>query len=261
MAKASSPMTMRIRMMCSDKPAPLAGHQQEAQAVARVDQLGQHDVPERHAEQVTQAVVDVRQRERDEHLHHDLPPRRAERLRRLDVAIRHAGNRADGIRVHEGNAGDEDEHHLLRLVDPEPQNGQRNQRRHRQVASEQRQRRARRLEHAPRAGGDPQRNADQDRETEAEEDALQRGGDALHQRALVEQAGETREHFERTRQHDRRDQPRLHGAERDEPPHQDEERHPTRTEQIAHGAGRGDAKREQPGTITSPLSELLPDRP
>ena len=260
--------------MCSDRPRRWLVISRIAQAVARVDQLGQHDVSERHAEEVTQAVVDVRQRERDEHLRHDLPPRRAERLRRLDVAIRHAGNRADGIRVHEGHAGDEDEHHLLRLVDPEPQNRQRNQRRHRQVSSEERQRRTRRFEHAPRAGGDPQRNADQDRETEAEEHALQRGGDALHQRALVQQAGEAGEHFERTRQHDGRHQPRLHGAQRDEPPHQDEQRHPARTEQITHGAGRGDAKREQPAhvgaalggpgvaeTITSPLSGLLPGRP
>ena len=45
---------------------------------------------------------------------------------------------AHGIRVHERDAGDEDEHHLLRLVDSEPQDGQRNQRGDRQVASEQR---------------------------------------------------------------------------------------------------------------------------
>ena len=77
-----------------------------------------------------------------EHLRHDLQLRRAERLRRLDVAIRHAGNRRDRVRVDERHAGDEDEHHLLRLVDPEPQDRQRNQRRDRQVAAEQRERRA-----------------------------------------------------------------------------------------------------------------------
>ena len=50
------------------QPAPLAGHQQVAEAVLRVDQLGEHDVAERQAEQVPQAVVDVGQRQRDEHL-------------------------------------------------------------------------------------------------------------------------------------------------------------------------------------------------
>src|SRR5438034_3072570 len=54
------------------EPAPLARHQQVAEAVLRVDQLGEHDVAERQAEQVPQAVVDVRQGERHEHLPHDL---------------------------------------------------------------------------------------------------------------------------------------------------------------------------------------------
>ena len=48
--------------------APLAGHQQIAEAVLRVDQLGEHDVAEGEAEQVPQAVVDVRQRQRHQHL-------------------------------------------------------------------------------------------------------------------------------------------------------------------------------------------------
>ena len=76
------------------QPAPLARHQQVAEPVLRVDQLGQHDVAERQAEQVAQAVVDVGQRQRHQHLRHDLQRRRAERLRGLDVAIRHAGDRA-----------------------------------------------------------------------------------------------------------------------------------------------------------------------
>src|SRR5438874_2645743 len=50
------------------QPAPLARHQQIAQPVLRVDQFRQHDVAEGEAEEMPQAVVDVRQGERDEHL-------------------------------------------------------------------------------------------------------------------------------------------------------------------------------------------------
>ena len=102
------------------------------------------------------------------------------------------------------------------------------------------------------------------RETEAQQHPLQRCGDALHQRALVQQAGEAGEHFARAGQHDRRHQPRLNGAERDEPPRQEQERQPARTEQISHGPG-GETRSENscgpsPTDITSP-SGLLPDRP
>src|SRR2546428_3779135 len=41
------------------EPAPLARHQQVTEAVLCVDQLGEHDVAEREAEQMPQAVVDV----------------------------------------------------------------------------------------------------------------------------------------------------------------------------------------------------------
>src|SRR5437899_1365644 len=47
--------------------APLAGHQQVAEAVLRVDEFGEHDVPERETKEMPQAVEDVRQREADEH--------------------------------------------------------------------------------------------------------------------------------------------------------------------------------------------------
>ena len=50
------------------QPASLARHQQVAQAVLRVDQLGEHDVAEGEAEEMPEAVVNVRNRERDEHL-------------------------------------------------------------------------------------------------------------------------------------------------------------------------------------------------
>src|SRR5882672_3116792 len=51
---------------------PLARHQEISKPVLRVDQLGEHDIAERETEQVAQAVVDVRQRQGDEHLQHDL---------------------------------------------------------------------------------------------------------------------------------------------------------------------------------------------
>ena len=54
------------------------------------------------------------------------------------------------------------------------------------------------------------------------------------------------EHFDGTGQHDGRHDPRFRGADGDDPPYQGEQRHSARTEQIAHGAGGGDAKREQP---------------
>src|SRR3954471_13139787 len=52
--------------------APLAGHQQVAQPMLRVDQFGQHDVAEREAKQMTQSAVDLGQRERHQHLVDDL---------------------------------------------------------------------------------------------------------------------------------------------------------------------------------------------
>ena len=52
--------------------AALAGHQQVAEPVLRVDQLGEHDVAKGQAEEMPQAVVDVGHRQRDEHLADDL---------------------------------------------------------------------------------------------------------------------------------------------------------------------------------------------
>ena len=59
----------------------------------------------------------------------------------------------------------------------------------------QRERRARRFDDAPRSGDDAERHADEDRETEADQHALQRRGDALQQRTLVQQAGKAGEHL------------------------------------------------------------------
>ena len=135
---------------------------------------------------------------------------RAQRLRRLDVAIGHAGDRRDRVRVDERHAGDEDEHHLLRLVDAEPQDGQRNQRGHRQVASEERERRAGGLDHAPRPG--ERCRAARRRATARPNPISTRFSVAAmlcEQRALVQQAGKAADHFRRARQDDRRDQPVL----------------------------------------------------
>src|SRR5262245_44906878 len=99
------------------KRSALACHQQVAEPVLGVDEFGQHDVAERHAEQVAEAVVDVGKRQCHKYLRHDLVWRGAKRLRRLHVAVGYARNRPDRVRVHERYAGDEDEHHLLRFVD------------------------------------------------------------------------------------------------------------------------------------------------
>src|SRR4051794_5613229 len=69
--------------------ATLTRHQQVAEAVLRVDQLGEHDVAKRQAEEMAQAAVDLRQRQRDEHLVDDLERGRAERLRGFHVALGH----------------------------------------------------------------------------------------------------------------------------------------------------------------------------
>src|SRR5437016_6778926 len=45
------------------EPTPLAGAEQIAEPVLRIDQLGQHDVAEREAEQTAEIVVDTRQRQ------------------------------------------------------------------------------------------------------------------------------------------------------------------------------------------------------
>src|SRR5215831_2008754 len=55
----------------------LARHEQIAQPMLRIHELGEHDIAEREAEQATQAVIDVRHRQRNEHLHDDLRRRRA----------------------------------------------------------------------------------------------------------------------------------------------------------------------------------------
>ena len=171
--------------------APLAGHQQVAEAVLRVDQLGQHDVAERQAEQVPQAVVDVGQRERDEHLAHDLQ----RRWRRASARSRRSGRARsttarDRVREDERHAGDEDEHHLLRLVDAEPEDRQRDQRGDRQVAAEERERRAGRLEHAPGPGDDPERHADErPRARSRSARASSVAAMLCEQRAVVQQAG------------------------------------------------------------------------
>jgi hypothetical protein len=64
-----------------------------------------------------------------------------------------------------------------------------------QVAAEQaRAARLAAFEDTPRTGGDPRSGRRQNRQPEAKQHALQGRRDALHQRALVEQAREAGEH-------------------------------------------------------------------
>ena len=192
-----------------------------------------------------QAVVDVRQGERDEHLADDLRGPGAERLRRLDVAVRHVHDGGNRVRIHERHARDEDEHHLLGLVDPEPENGQRDQRGHRQIAAEQGERRAGGLDDAPGSCDDAERNTDERGETEPDEDAPKRRGNALKERAFAQQARKAPNHFGRTRQDDRRHEPILRaGAERRDPPEQHDDSNGPGADETPGRPGRRDAQCE-----------------
>ena len=166
----------------------------------------------------------------------------AERLRGFDVPIGHAGDRGDRVRIHERHARDEDEHHLLRLVDAEPEDRQRNQRRDRQIAAEERDRRAGRFDHAPRSGDDAERHADEHGQSEPDQHALQRRGDALQERAFVEQARKASDHFARARQDHRRDpaDPRLRSPA-SQPPQQHDDADRARRRPAAASPGRRDA--------------------
>ena len=195
--------------------------------------------------------------------------RRAQRLRRLDVAIRHAGDRRHGVRVDERHAGDEDEHHLLRLVDAEPEDGQRDQRGDRQVAAEERQRRAGGLDHAPRAG--ERCRAARRPATASPKPISTRFSVAAmlcEQRALVEQDREAAQHFARARQDHRRDPAGPPSRRRDVASHQssDDARHragadepPRHAAAATDGAPAASASRRRPSTWRP--APLPPGRP
>ena len=232
--------------MCSDKPAPLAGAEQIAQAVLGVDQLGEHDVAEGHAEQRSKTLIYVGQRQRDQDLADDLPLGSAQSGGRFDVAVRHRGDRAHRVGINERNAGDEDEHHLLRFVDAEPQNRQRDQRGNRDISRKQRDRHGRRFQHAPGTSDDPQRHAHHDRQPESDENAPERRHDARGQGSFVPQCVEASGDLERRRQNHGRNQPlfRRGTARRQEPRGQDE-RNGTRPQKPPHERRRGNSEIEK----------------
>src|SRR5213075_3184284 len=53
--------------------APLAGAQQIPQTMLGIDQLGQHDIPDGHAEERSKTLINVGQRQRNQHLADYLP--------------------------------------------------------------------------------------------------------------------------------------------------------------------------------------------
>jgi hypothetical protein len=168
------------------------------------------------------------------------------RLRRFHVAIRHARDGGDRLSEHERDTRDEDEHHFLRLVDAEPENGQRNQRGHWQIAAEQRERRGRGFHDAPRSRDDAERHADGDGEAESDQDALECGGDALKERAIVQEARKTFHHFRRARQNDRRDEAILRPeAAGGEPPEKHDDSYRAHADEAARHRGRGESKRQE----------------
>ena len=169
--------------------APLAGHQQVAEAVLGVDQLGQHDVAERQAEQVPQAVVDVGQRER-----RPAPSARSAAARRPASARSRRSGRArwrsrdaasentNGTQAMKMNitfcVSSIPNHRIVSgisaatgMLRPKSASGA-------PAASKTRHEPARMPSGTPTSDG----------EAEAEQHALQRGGDALQQRALVQQS-------------------------------------------------------------------------
>ncbi len=95
-----------------------------------------------------------RQRQRDQHLRDDLPRRRAERLRGLDVAIVHADTARAASKNTNGAVAMKMNIVFCDLVDPEPENRERDQHGDGNVAREQRQRPGDRVEDAIGAGDD-----------------------------------------------------------------------------------------------------------
>ena len=179
-------------------------------------------------------------------LRHNLKRRGSERLRGFHVAVGHARDRGNHVRVDERHAGDEDEHHLLRLVDPEPQNGQGNQRRHGQIPPEQREGRSGRLDDAPGSGQDAEGHADEGREAEPDQHPLQGCRDAFDQRAILQEAGEASDHFRGARQDDGRYQPLLGSAASGQnPPDEQYQSHRPHADEAARHRGRRESKREK----------------
>ena len=95
MASATTGMISRIKQNVSRCPrrwAMLMMLPKPAGTAAVSDELGQHDVAERQAEQQPQRIEDARHRQRHQHLQDDLPARCAERVGRVDVAAADVGN-------------------------------------------------------------------------------------------------------------------------------------------------------------------------
>ena len=109
--------------------------------------------------------------------------------------------------IHERHAGDEDEHHLLCLVDSKPQDRERDQRRHRHVPPKERHRSDSGVEHAPGAGQMPSGTPMITAKSEADQDASHCGDDACQQIPIEPERMEAADHLFRRRQNHRRDQP------------------------------------------------------
>src|SRR6185295_976659 len=117
----------------------------------------------------------------------------------------------------------EDEEDLLRLAEAEPDERQRDQRRDRDVAQEERHRLEERLDAAETAGEDPQRDADQGRQAEAQKDAPQAPAGAPAERGVEPQALDVPHDLARARQGERREDPILWWAPGQGPPDEDDD--------------------------------------
>ena len=92
---------------------------QSPRFIPEADGLGQHDVAEGETEQQPKRVADSRQRERDQHLEDDLPAPGPEGVGGVDILFAHLPDGLGGVGENEGDAGQEDEHHLLKLPNAE----------------------------------------------------------------------------------------------------------------------------------------------
>ena len=191
------------------RAAPLRGDDDPAEPLADVDHLGEQDVAPAHAEAEAHRLVDVRPRDRQQHLADRLRRPGAECVRGLEVDVVHRVHRRDHLRQQEDDEGERQEHHLLRLAGAEQAQGERHQRRDRQVGTEHRERRERRLDLGERAHQHAERERQRHRDREAEQHPPERDAEVAGEGAVEPERADRAQHLERRRQDGRRDHPRL----------------------------------------------------
>ena len=171
-----------------------------AEAGVHRDHLRRHDHEPGDAERDADAGDDLRQARGQDHPPEKLAPAEAEVLRRAQIDRLHVLHRRDRRDGDGKNAGEEDEEDRREIAHAEPENGHGNPGDGRNRA-EDLDHRIERLKGAPEpAEHQPERHADQDRETEAPRHAEERGDDVFQEQSLLRQLDEAAHHFERRRE-------------------------------------------------------------